>query len=190
MENLTKISHCRITRSSILIDGKTVFKAERSFSDLSEFFKSVYRALGMEYKKFFKMDTLSQAAIIGTEYLNNSTGFNQRYMEDEIGIIFGNRSSSLTTDMNYQSTISDFPSPGLFVYTLPNISIGEVAIRHRISGENVFFVLDNYDDELFEQYVDILMSNQSLKCCIAGWIETNEKDPDIHFTLVEKQGDS
>ncbi len=180
------ISHCRITKSSILLNGKTVFRADQEFEDLRDFLKAAYRTLDMDYKKFFKMDTLSQAAIIGTEYLNTTTGFNQIYNGNEVGIVFGNSSSSLATDMNYHTTISDFPSPGLFVYTLPNISIGEVAIRHKISGENVFFVLNDYDDELFEQYVDMLMGNESLKCCIAGWLEIDEKDPDIHFTLVER----
>lgn len=186
MESLITISHCRITKSSILVDGKTVFKADGPSEDIQELLRSAYRKLDMDYKKFFKMDTLSQAAIIGTEYLNTTTGFNGKYNEDEVGIVFGNTSSSLATDKKYHSTISNFPSPGLFVYTLPNISIGEVAIRHKIAGENVFFVLDKYDDELFEQYVDMLMGNESLKCCIAGWLEIDENEPDIHFTLVER----
>lgn len=190
MKNLVNISHCRITQTSILVDGKTVFKSDAPFTTSGDLFKKIYRSLGMDYKKFFKMDTLSQAAIIGTEYLSNSTAFDQKYTSEEIGLVFGNKSSSLATDRNYHSTISGFPSPGLFVYTLPNISIGEVAIKHKISGENVFFVLDEYDDELFENYVDILMANDSMKCCIAGWLEVSDKEVDVHFTIVEKQNTS
>jgi hypothetical protein len=57
-------------------------------------------------------------------------------------LVFANRSSSLDTDFKYQESINSqenyFPSPAVFVYTLPNICVGEISIKHKMQTENAF----------------------------------------------------
>ena len=58
------------------------------------------------------------------------------------------RAASLDTDLKHQATIANpqeyYPSPAVFVYTLPNICLGEISIRHQLHTEGSFFVLDSY----------------------------------------------
>src|SRR5690606_9811213 len=104
--------------------------------------KQVYKENNSAYPKFFKMDNLCKLAFLASEFLLEDSKIGSTTQEN-MGIVLSNKSSSLNTDRKHQATINDkdnyFPSPALFVYTLPNIMIGEISIRHQIKGENVFF---------------------------------------------------
>src|SRR5207244_3795789 len=102
--------------------------------------------------------------------------------------------SSLDTDRNYQNTISNkdhyLPSPALFVYTLPNIVIGEIAIKHKITGENAFFVTDAFDPQLLVNQAQITIGPTPAKAAICGWVDYDNGVPDALIYLVEMASDS
>ena len=91
-------------------------------------------------------------------------------------VVLANRSASIKNDTDYLATILDgnyYPSPALFVYTLPNIVTGEIAIRHHIQGETSFYVLDN--PEQLEPIVQSQMTNEKSPISIlVGWCECSE----------------
>jgi hypothetical protein len=64
-----------------------------------------------------------------------------------------------------------FPSPSVFVYTLPNILIGEICIKHQVKGENAFFVSEEFDSEQINNYVTSLFNQGKINACICGWVE-------------------
>jgi 3-oxoacyl-[acyl-carrier-protein] synthase-1 len=66
-----------------------------------------------------------------------------------------------------------YPSPALFVYTLPNIVTGEIAIRHHIQGETSFYVLDN-PEQLEPIVQSTLATRHSPAVLLAGWCECSE----------------
>jgi len=72
----------------------------------------------------------------------------------------GNASSSLESDEKHQEFIRDrkkySPSPSVFVYTLPNIMAGEIAIRHKIKGENTVFIFERFDPGFIFHYISEL----------------------------------
>ena len=111
-----------------------------------EFLKQAYQYLDLKYPKFHKMDLLSKLGIVAGELL---VGNEEESALADLGIVMANRSSSLQIDEDFAKTIRNeenfFPSPSLFVYTLPNIVIGEICIRHKIKGENAFFILNKFD---------------------------------------------
>ena len=86
-----------------------------------------YRSLQVDYPKFFKMDGLSKLGFLASEMILNDDE-NRFTPREDVAVICFNSSSSLDIDMQYQETIADnenyFPSPSLFVYTLPNIVTG------------------------------------------------------------------
>ena len=87
-----------------------------------------------------------------------------------------NRSASIKNDTDYLATISDgnyYPSPALFVYTLPNIVTGEIAIRHHIQGETSFYVLDN-PEQLEPIVQSTLATRHSPAVILTGWCECSE----------------
>lgn len=179
-------SYCRIKNKEIFVNGKKVSVPEAS----SSFFTEAYRHLEINYPKFHKMDNLSKLGIIATEAVLQGSDFLKRNSPEDVAIIMSNKASSLDTDRNYQLTISNkdqyLPSPAIFVYTLPNIMIGEIAIKHKVKGENAFFVTDAFDPQLLVNQAQITPS----KAFICGWADYDNGVSDALIYLVEMPSDS
>jgi hypothetical protein len=160
---------CIITRSALYDSEKQIFT--NATTGVPDFLVSAYKQLGVDYPKFYKMDNLCKLGWLASEIIMRDSGVRSKYNPEEIGVILCNANSSLDTDLRYFDTVSSFPSPALFVYTLPNIMIGEICIRHNIRGENAFFVFDHFDPNFVYHYVGNLLKNGNLKACICGWVE-------------------
>lgn len=106
----------------------------------------------------------------------------------DVGVILSNASASLDTDVRYYRTVAEMPSPALFVYTLPNIVIGEICIRHGFKGENAFFVFKAFHATFITQYVQGLFAAGLIKACVCGWVEVLDNDYDAALFLVEGDG--
>jgi len=180
---------CSVNPAVIRLNGSTVY--EEKAENASEFLKSAYRQFHIQYPKFFKMDNLCKLAFLSAEILLKDTEITTRYPSEEIGMIVLNASSSLETDEKHQESISDrgnyFPSPSVFVYTLPNIMTGEIAIRHKIKGENVVIISEKPDAQLIFQLVDELFSRKRVSCCITGWVEAYHDRITSYLMLVENE---
>ena len=91
--------------------------------------------------KFYKMDNLCKLGYVAAGYLLKDTN----YRPEEIGIILANASASLDTDCRHQAIINKegdkAASPAVFVYTLPNVVLGEICIRHKNSGRKYILCL-------------------------------------------------
>lgn len=173
----------------LLLNGSIVY--EDASGNSAEFLKSAYRNLGIQYPKFFKMDKLCKLAFLTAETLLKDAGIASRYPAGEIGMIILNSSSSLETDEKHQESISDrenyFPSPSVFVYTLPNIMTGEIAIRHTIKGENGVFISEKTDPQMIFTLVDELFASKRVSCCIAGYVESYHEKLSSCLLLVENE---
>lgn len=150
-----------------------------------DFFSVLYEKLAISYPKFFKMDALCKLGIAATHVLLKD--FDQTaYQPGEVGIVLSNRSGSVEADINYFESAKTFPSPSLFVYTLPNIVIGEISIRYGFKGENAFFISEQFDPEWMVFYVSNLMRYQGIKACICGWADVENDEYDARFFLIEQ----
>ncbi len=177
------------------IGNKVVYKDElpvfeNKEGDLSEFLLSIYRHLNIQYPKFHKMDNLSKLGWLANEILLQDSFNAEKYKPEDVGIVLSNASSSLDTDIKYLETTKEMASPALFVYTLPNIVIGEISIRYKFKGENAFFIFENFDAAFIEQYVSNLLNNDILQCCICGWVEVLNDAYKAVLFLVEKDKSS
>ena len=153
-----------ITPASVILNGKPIATSGTGEKLLVE----LYRRYANDYPKFFKMDTLSRLGFIAAEILLQS--------EPAEAVIIANRSASIKNDTDYLATITGenyYPSPAIFVYTLPNIVTGEVAIRHHLHGETSFYILERP-----EQLEPIIRSSFTGHCLsiLAGWCECSGKD--------------
>ncbi|MDI3320096.1 hypothetical protein [Pinibacter soli] len=166
-------------------DDHLVWK-EASAQHTDDFLVSAYRQMGLSYPKFFKMDNLSKLGLLVSENLLSGTDLKERYKPDEISVVFANASSSLDADQKYFDTIKDIASPALFVYTLPNIVIGEICIKNGFKGENAFFVFDKFEAKFLHQYVQTLMQQNTNKACIFGWLELMGDSYEAALFLLEK----
>ncbi|MFT3946248.1 MAG: hypothetical protein QM763_04670 [Agriterribacter sp.] len=150
-------------------DGAVLF-AELSLSP-QDFFLALYKHLQTDYPKFYKMDNLCKLGFLATEILLHGKNINEAYEKTKTGIVLSNANASLDADIAYFESVKNIPSPAQFVYTLPNIVIGEISIRHGFKGENAFFVAEEFDAALPEFYVSDLFKRKSIDCCIAGWVD-------------------
>jgi hypothetical protein len=171
------ITYCiTIKNHQVYGNGNLLFESADNM-DFHEFTKSIYKTFEINYPKFYKMDNLSKLAFLSSELIIKKTGFEKKYTPDEVAVILFNSASSLDTDIKFQNTIDDksnyFPNPSLFVYTLPNIMVGEICIKNNFKGENALIVFDKFEPELLTSYVDILSNNQKMKACLTGWIDFN-----------------
>ena len=156
-----------------------------------EFSKKAYKEQNFDYPKFFKMDNLSKLAFLASDVLCNNDIIKAEDKE-HMAIVLSNRSSSLDTDRKHQSTIIDtksyYPSPALFVYTLPNITIGEISIRQKIKGENAFFVLDKFNAEILTQYATSLIKNKKSNFVLCGWVDYDKRKYNGFMYIVARNG--
>lgn len=175
---------CQISKHVVYKNNLPVF--EQTDSDFSGFLDIAYRHFNLKYPKFHKMDHLCQLGLLASEVLLEGNFNREKYPAGEVGIVLSNASASLDTDLRYANTMSAIPSPALFVYTLPNIMIGEICIRNGFKGENAFFVFNAFDATFMEQYVSHLLDNQLAQACICGWVELLKEEYSANLMLVEK----
>jgi hypothetical protein len=181
--------YCTLTPRNVTLNGQKLVEIDVQDS-LEKSLIQTYRLLGLNYLKFFKMDNLSKLALLASESILKDTGLYEISDKKDMAVVLVNASSSLVADANYQQTINDpenyFPSPSLFVYTLPNITIGEICIKYKIYGENVFLISQKFDADILYFYVNELFKNTDTQHCITGWVECNETTHEALLFLIEK----
>jgi hypothetical protein len=185
-------SELYITASSI-ISNKAVYKnGVRQFAKndagISDFLLAAYHHFNINYPKFYKMDNLSKLGWLASEVLLANSFEVSTYKPEKVGLILANKNSSLDDDIKYYRSAADVASPSLFVYTLPNIVIGEISIRNKFKGEHAFYLQENFDTIFIEQQVSYLLNNNRLDACICGWVDVLEEDYKAVLYLVEKGG--
>lgn len=171
-----------------LKNGNIRLNDEQFFSnleekDLNKFLKSVYRHLKMDYNKFFKMDALSKLAFLATEIL-----FWHHRPDKETALVLSNSASSLETDIKFWRSMKEFPSPSLFVYTLPNILLGEISIRHGLNSENMFFISPQFDASLINAYTTRLLEEGKNPEALCGWIDLHNDEYDVFLCHIASSG--
>ena len=176
-----------ISPNEVKVDGKALAHNEKGSALLTE----LYRNNIGDYPKFFKMDTLSKLGYIASELLLNIEGNRSFEPREDRAVILFNRNASLQADTHYQSTIQDpehfFPSPAAFVYTLPNIVTGEIAIRNKYFGETSFIVIDDYDEQIIMKNLDIAFQDPVTTSIIGGWVDCSDEEHfEARIFLMEK----
>ena len=177
-------NYCRIRNGQVDLDGQPIYtNASENFKD---FIKSVYKHFEVDHSKFFKMDNLSKLAFMASEILLKDEP------EKDTALVLSNRASSLDTDRKHQAAISEsgsgYASPAVFVYTLPNICLGEISIRHSLHSENAFFVFENFSADVLFDYSEQLLYEKKAKKVLCGWVEFDNGKYDAFLYVVSKNG--
>lgn len=156
------------------------------------FLAAAYRFLRMSYTKFFKMDVLSKAGIIASEILLSDEKIRFAPREDRAVVLFSGNGCE-ADDIHYRETITDgnyFPSPALFVYTLPNVVTGEIAIRNFLRGETSAYVLEKMDPEQMALVAAETFEDPVTTSALLGWIDCpDDSSVDALVFFLEKGGD-
>lgn len=171
----------RITPEEVILDQQKLWEGKEELGkqegkEHHSLLTSLYKQMIGDYPKFYKMDELSRLGFVASEILLNAE---KEETEEEKAIIFFNHSSSIASDRNYKESIKDkdyyFPSPSIFVYTLPNIVTGEIAIRNHFHGETSFFILPDKDERLMEEILQASCRDAQSKSFLTGWIDYEDE---------------
>lgn len=183
----------RITPEEVILDQRKLWEGKKELGEQEgqehhSLLTTLYKQMIGNYPKFYKMDGLSRLGFVASEILLNAekgdTDVERREEEgerllEERAIIFFNHSSSIASDRNYKESINDkdnyFPSPSIFVYTLPNIVTGEIAIRNHFHGETSFFILPDKDERLMEEILQASCRDAQSKSFLTGWIDYEDE---------------
>ncbi len=183
------VSSCQISSTEVLVNQQLLLQHQQQEED---WFSTIYKNLNLAYPKFFKMDRLCKAGILGSELLLKDYPFDKENVKTSWGVILCNSASSLDNDRKYQETIAQsdnyYPSPSIFVYTLANIVTGEIAIRHKIGGETSFYVMPQYDADAIEEFINqSYRTNPDLDHLIGGWINVDGDEIDVRLMLTRRK---
>lgn len=173
-----------ITPQSVDVDGKGIGIKEGS----DDIITSLYKQFVGGYPKYYKMDKLCRLGFVATEMLlkaecdalgrENTITANKVGCEPDLNenrsIVLFNHSSSVDSDRRHMEAIADsdnyFPSPSVFVYTLPNIVTGEIAMKNGYHGETSFYLLDERDDKIINNVIGTAFSDGMTQSVIGGWM--------------------
>lgn len=171
----------RITPEEVILDQQKLWEGKKELGkqegqEHHSLLTSLYKQMIGNYPKFYKMDGLSRLGFVASEILLNAE---KGDMDKERAIIFFNHSSSIASDRNYKESINGkdnyFPSPSIFVYTLPNIVTGEIAIRNHFHGETSFFILPDKDERMMEEILQASCRDAQSKSFLTGWIDYEDE---------------
>lgn len=171
----------RITPEEVILDQRKLWErkeelGEQEGKEHHSLLTTLYKQMIGNYPKFYKMDGLSRLGFVASEILLNAE---KGETDEERAIIFFNHSSSIASDRNYKESIKDkdnyFPSPSIFVYTLPNIVTGEIAIRNHFQGETSFFILPDKDERMMEEILQASCRDAQSKSFLTGWIDYEDE---------------
>lgn len=188
-KSFTRKHSIKITPEEIVVDGQLWGKAPS--------LTALYKQYMGDYPKFYKMDGLSRLGFIASEILLQQEGEKTRAEAKESkaradvkeeshafdrGIVLFNHSSSIASDRKYLASIANpaeyFPSPSVFVYTLPNIVTGEIAMRHGYHGETSFYILPHNDQKLMNEILNAAFLDPATQSILGGWLDYEDEE---HF---------
>ena len=178
-----RVPFSRITNSSIAVNDEVSPAPVAPFAE--SFLIDIYRKMQLSYPKFFKMDDLCKLAILSIELLMQKAGLTQEELEQETALVVFNSSSSVNVDKAFQESMSDLPSPSLFVYTLPNVMLGEICIKYKIHGENFLYIAEKFDQDQILNIIQTIDQEQKKKYYIAGYVDCSGGDVEATFMLVK-----
>ncbi len=170
---LKELHRVHILPDGVTLDGRPLPVQSQGAGLLSE----IYRKYVGDYPKYHKMDALSRLAFLATELLLSRGDVPQ---DSGRATILFNRTSSVVADRCHLGSIAKpgefYPSPSVFLGTLPNIATGEIAIRHGYTGETSLYITDFRYEALMKKVVGSSFSLGGFRSLICGFVDCDRGD--------------
>lgn len=171
--SLKELHRVHMLPDGVTLDGRPLPVQSQGVGLLSE----IYRKYVGDYPKYHKMDALSRLAFLATELLLSRGDVPQ---DSERATILFNRTSSVVADRCHLGSIAKpgefYPSPSVFLGTLPNMATGEIAIRHGYTGETSLYITDFRDEALMKKVVSSSFSLGGFRSLICGFVDCDRGD--------------
>ena len=180
----------RITPDGVWLNSQPLHPEETN--NTTSLLTTLYKKYAGDYPKYYKMDGLCRLGFVASELLLQAEGKERFTPCDDRAVVLFNRSSSISADRKYLESIEDesnyYPSPSVFVYTLPNIVTGEIAIRNHYHGETSFYILPEKDEQQMKEVMESTFMDPTTKSMLTGWIDyEDEHHFEAELRIVERQ---
>lgn len=163
-----------VTPDAVTVNGTDIQCGEKGGAMLTALFKERIA----DGPKFFKMDLFSKLVYVSVSLLAD----NGKAIDDpgSAAMVLFNRSSSIVADRQHLGTFSTpgefYPSPSVFLYTLPNVVLGELASRYGIKGETSFFILPEKDWTMMDTIIGATLAKTTASSLVSGWVDCSGED--------------
>ncbi|MBP6641937.1 MAG: hypothetical protein KA186_02535 [Flavobacteriales bacterium] len=183
MEAMRILSTTIYRNGRFSVDGKEL---ARSAGDLDHDLTKAWTAMEVELPRFVRMDRSSKLVSIAAAPFFAADGALSKYPKDRIGMVIMGTHGSMDTDQRYldQLEAENHASPGLFVYTLPNIAMGELSIQHGLHGSGLCLLSDAPDIPQLHDACDILLHDHDMEAVICGWSNIFAGSAEATFMVV------
>ena len=182
------IKTCIIEYNRVTVDKQVLFSAPESLT-LEDFLLEAYTTLQVNYPRFHKMDLVCKLGIVASSSLLVDVG--QTLANYNCAIIMSSNKGCSTSDLKYSTSLvssEGTPFPALFTYTLPNIVLGELSIKHQIKGENFCFISKDFDKNMNYNIAKHFFEKTATECCLIGWIDVeNEHSYKSKLSLLTRK---
>ena len=169
-----EVKRLAITPDGLTMDGKAVPLESHGAALVTEIFKK-FLADG---SRFFKMDLYSRLAYVATSLLAKDSL--EGCDPEEVALVVFTQNGSVLADRKHLSTFSNpeefFPSPAVFINTLPNVVLGEIAVKNTIKGETTLVLLPGRDESAMNRIIDATLAATKPAVMICGWIDCDAED--------------
>ena len=172
-KEIRTLGEVQITPTSLIVNGNNEDVSSTGKNLLTEIYKS---HIG-DYPKYHKMDVFTKLAFLAADIVTQRCADNH---DENRAVILFNSSSSIVADRKHIATFDKegdfYPSPSVFLYTLPNIVTGEISIKHGYKGETSLYILNNYNEKIINSIVESTFEQSSVRTMITGWVDCKSED--------------
>lgn len=146
----------------------------------------VYKGLELAYPKFYKMDILSKVGYLCSELLLKDKVLTHSELS-ATATFLSTAEGCREVDIRFLESTGVIPSPALFVYTLPNIMLGEICIRHKLKGEQICYIAPAIDREDLNFYLEDIFRVRGLAYCLCGHVNVLEDTIEAEVYWIDKR---
>lgn len=167
------------------------YRLPQTEEEFATFVRAEYKRVCEPNMKFYKMSDMSKALYVAVEALLSAAGGMEDVSPRRRSIVLANSTASMDADIVHQEILDRYlpegASPAAFVYTLANVSAGEICIRHKIQGDNTFFV-EERETGLAEWYAGRLIETDKADRVICGWCDYMNGKWNVDIKLIQNIG--
>lgn len=180
------LAHTRYRNGNFYVNGKRLATA---CGNLDQDLNNAWAALGIELPRFPRMDRSSKLVAIGGSAFFIEGGALAGNSKDTIGMVITGKHGSMDTDQKYQAqlVVDNHASPGMFVYTLPNIAMGEFSIQHGLYGSGLCLLNNALDLAQMLDACEILLHDHGMESVICGWSDIFADQATATFMVVTER---
>lgn len=147
-------------------------------SDEARSITEIYKEKLDDGPKFYKMDIFSRLTYVATTLVSRDSI--SKYDPTRVAMVIFTLNGSVLADRKHLSTFSNpdefYPSPAVFINTLPNVVLGEIAARSNIKGETTLVILPERNENTISTIVDSVLSRTNPQALICGWVDCEAED--------------